>query len=735
VPQKTRYGRRHERRSTRGEQTPVSVPARPRIRNVSMATRLSLVVLAVTIGSLIATSIISLTYGERLADGLIRNELTSQVTLKADRFDRYMNVVQARTAALAGSSMMVEASVRFRDAYGLLTALDDSIVSEATTTVADFYRNRFAPELDVIVGSGVSWIGLMPSESPAVYLQSLYVANEVADASERRLLDDAGDGSAWSEVHRALNPRFREIVDRLGIADIYLVDPPTGTIVYSTAKAPDFATSLDSGPYDGSALANLFRAVRDMPQRGSVTISDLVPYTADVGRPAGFMASPVFEGDQMLGIFIVQIDTKGIDRIMTSEGEWMSDGLRETGETFLLGADGRMRSISRSFVEDPAEYLATVETADTTTAAERRAMAGTGTTAFFQRVIDPSSLERADSEPAVAISYLGREVFTTYRPLQISGLDWYVGAQVARAEVEQPVAAFRKALLIGVAIFVVVITFAAVAWSDRVFGPVRAIGDKLKRIHDGEEVGRLHPPRHSPSEFVMLAQSIDEMLENSRARQVELSAAADERLDIMRNLLPPSVADRVEAGDRRVLDQIPQATIVVLLVDGLGVLSHGSRVDDERELLNRLVGELNNLAKHRGVEPVKLIGDGYFAGSGLNFPVLDHAPRCVDFALMARDLARDVDPSGRLRLSAGIHSGPVTVGLAGSALLVYDLWGDTVSGAHLLARSALPDQILISAHTRGMLPSGLEVRSWGEPSADGTSVWEVVDNMTEGQRT
>jgi class 3 adenylate cyclase len=362
-------------------------------------------------------------------------------------------------------------------------------------------------------------------------------------------------------------------------------------------------------------------------------------------------------------------------------------------------------------------------------------MAGTGTTAFFQRVIDPSSLERADSEPAVAISYLGREVFTTYRPLQISGLDWYVGAQVARAEVEEPVAAFRKALLIGVAIFVVVITFAAVAWSDRVFGPVRAIGDKLKRIHDGEEVGRFDPPRHSPSEFVMLAQSIDEMLENSRARQVELSAAADERLDIMRSLLPPSVADRVEAGDRRVLDQIPQATIVVLLVDGLGDLSHGNRVDDERELLNRLVEELNNLANHRGVEPVKLIGDGYFAGSGLNFPVLDHAPRCVDFALMARDVARDVDPTGRLRLSAGIHSGPVTVGLAGSALLVYDLWGDTVNGAHLLARSARPDQILISAHTRGMLPSGLEVRSWGEPSADGTSVWEVVDNMTEGQRT
>ena len=736
MPLTTRHGRRSERRAVEADpsRAPASAPARPRIRNISMATRLSLVVLSVTVGSLMATSIISLTYGENLADDLIRSELSSQLALKAERLGRYANVLRAQTAALAGSSMMVEASVRFRDAYGQLSSIDDGAVSEATTAVSEFYRNRFAPELESTVGPGVSWTSLMPSEPPAIYLQSHYVANEVADASERRLLDDAGDGSAWSEVHREVNPRFREIADRLGLAGIYLVDPPTGTIVYSTAKAPDFATSLDVGPYDGSALAILFRTVRDRPERGSVTFSDLVPYTADGEQPAGFAASPVFEGDRLIGVFIVQIDNEEIDRIMTSEGEWASDGLGETGETFLLAADGRMRSISRSYLEDPAGYLAVAETAGTTTDGERTAIAGTGTTAFYQRVIDPPSLERIDSEPVAAISYLGREVFAVYRPLEISGLGWYVGAQVAREEVEEPVAAFRKALLIAVAIFVVVITFAAVAWSDRVFGPVRAIGDQLKRIHGGEQVGRFDPPPHSPSEFVVLARSIDEMLETSRARQVELSAAAGDRLDIMRSLLPPAIAERVEAGDRRVLDLIPQATIVVLLVDGLGDLIHG-QIDDKRELLNRLVDELNTLAERSGVEPVKLIGDGYFAGSGLNHPLLDHAPRCVEFALAARDVAVEADPSGRMRLSAGIHSGPVTVGLTGSALLVYDLWGETVSAAQLLARSARPDQILISDQARGMLPSGIEVRTWGDPAADGTSVWEVVGHMTEGQST
>ena len=52
----------------------------------------------------------------------------------------------------------------------------------------------------------------------------------------------------------------------------------------------------------------------------------------------------------------------------------------------------------------------------------------------------------------------------------------------------------------------------------------------------------------------------------------------------------------------------------------------------------------------------------------------------------------------------GIHSGSVTVGMAGGSRLVYDVWGRAVSVAHRLARSGSDGQILASSDTVALLP-------------------------------
>jgi class 3 adenylate cyclase len=51
-------------------------------------------------------------------------------------------------------------------------------------------------------------------------------------------------------------------------------------------------------------------------------------------------------------------------------------------------------------------------------------------------------------------------------------------------------------------------------------------------------------------------------------------------------------------------------------------------------------------------------------------------------------------------MSAGIDSGPVTVGLIGDTRLVYDLWGEAVDSASMLARIAQSGEILMTKATR-----------------------------------
>lgn len=698
--------------------------ARSWARNISNASRLALSILAITVASLLVTLVVSLTFGEDLDAEVIEGKLESQLTLKADGVEALFATTEIQVAALAGSGRISDAVSRFAGAYAELSAADESDLSEAAADVDEFYRDEFAPQLEATLGVATAWPTLRPTTDNATYLQAHYVATGSGDVASRRSVNDAGDGSAWSAVHREVHGGLLGISEQLGIGDLLLIDADSGVIVYSVAKDPDFATSVDTGPHSGSTLADLARQIREDPSAGAV-VADIASYLPAQGRPVGFIGAPVFDDGRLEGILVFRFPVDRLDDLMTSSGQWEALGFGESGETFLLGGDGRMRSVSRAFVEDRSGYLARVSDADTATAEEMAAMSGTGTTITFQKVVAQRTLEdiagfEMRSEPS---NYLGSEVLTAYQALDLDDVDWYVAAQMELGEIERPISEFRRSLLIAVAVYVVLITFATAAWARGVFRPLRGIGAALRRIYEGEPAAPLDVPDRAASEFGDLTRSVDAMLAASHARQQRLAEATEQRLQVMRSFLPASVADRLEAGSKRVVDSIAQVSVVVLVVHGLGDLMRSTGVEDYREQLDHLVSELHSIARMHGVEPVKLVGDAYFAGCGLDQPYLDHAPRAVAFALEACELVAADD----LRIAAGLHSGPVTVGLSGSSLLVYDLWGDTVATAQSLARAAGPGQVLATDEVRGMLPATHRVRGW---QSHGIDAWEVFGRET-----
>ena len=54
----------------------------------------------------------------------------------------------------------------------------------------------------------------------------------------------------------------------------------------------------------------------------------------------------------------LQLPITAINDVMTGFGGWDAEGLGDTGETYLAGADEQMRSVSRLVLEDPAEFAA-----------------------------------------------------------------------------------------------------------------------------------------------------------------------------------------------------------------------------------------------------------------------------------------------------------------------------------------------------------------------------------------
>ena len=703
------------------------------MRNISVATRLAVAIVVVAIASLVVITVIGLNEGEALTEGLIEARFTATRSAKAAEIEDYLRSSANQTAAMAQSPMTVDAARRFTTAYEELTEIDPDDLGSEQEEVLGFYRDEFVPALETVRGQDVRIREFLPTGSAAVYLQGNYLAAAADAEVVPRAIDDADDGSAWSAVHRELHPAFRDIIDQLGYEDLYIIDPETGAIVYSTLKAPEFATDLGVGPYSGSTLATLASRITRSPEAGAITVEDFARYAPHLDDPVGFIGSPILDGEELVGILAVQLPADEINRIMTSDGDWTTAGLGATGETYLIGPDDRMRSDSRAYLEDPERYFAEAEAAGTLTPAEANGAAAAGTTVIFQRA-DTSAVESAAvSEDSIVEStnYLGREVSTTLEPLDIGGVDWRLLVQVEREEIDVVLADFRSGVLISVSLFVVALTFLAVVWAGRVIQPVRRLSDRLRALQEDElapdtDLAADATTRRT-AEFARLTASIDQMIDSLAERETALAAKSTERLDVVRNLLPPEIVRRLEAGDRHVVDQVPNATVAALVVDGLGRLVNADTPTDSRELLDRTVDALDTLAGAHGLERVKLVGDTYFAVCGLNKPYLDHAPRAVAFALDARDVIEELS-AGRpteLDISAGIHSGPVTAGLAGSTRLIYDLWGATVSAAHFLARSARPGEIIVSDETKGRLPADVAVTARAGRSTLPTA-WNVT---------
>ena len=111
----------------------------------------------------------------------------------------------------------------------------------------------------------------------------------------------------------------------------------TEQVVYSVAKEVDFAADAQVGPFAESGLAAIIKAVHAQPQKGAVQVVDFQPYAPSFDTPASFFATPIFNGQHVIGILVIQLSLDTIDQI-TLEGSGQAlDGLGDSGKIYVVG--------------------------------------------------------------------------------------------------------------------------------------------------------------------------------------------------------------------------------------------------------------------------------------------------------------------------------------------------------------------------------------------------------------
>jgi class 3 adenylate cyclase len=701
-----------------------------------MGTRLPAAVMTVSLLALVVATIVAVVTGRDLGQEINDDQLVALQASGAIDVTNHMASLSRTTEALAASPQAVVAVDEFADAHQELQALTPEENADRVSALVDHHRAEYIEPL-AEAGRTIGVRDIVGTNAAAIYLQHEY-AVDLGPVRNPAALDDAGDGSTWSEIHRAVHPVYRDVVQRRDLIDLFLVEPDGGHVVYSVNKRPALGTSLDVGPFSGSVLAQAVDLVRDDPAAGVIT-TDLAAYDPALTLPVGAIAAPVLDGERLAGVLVLLYDADPITDILTADEDWDDGGFPETGQSYLIGEDGTTRTEPRTYLEDPVSHLDRSQEIGLLSEEERTVIEAGSTTVLVQPVVEETANAAEDEDTSVneTSSMVGDDTFTAVAPVPLEGLGWSVVSEVSVEAAEGGLDEFQQLLIVGAATFIVALTFLAVAWAAAIVRPVRAISDRLgsdasTRRLATEQREPIEVPARSPIEFHRLAESFDSMVEVLAEQQTRLTAARAERLRLLRRMLPPAVAERVASGDVQSLEEIPQATVTAVVVLGLGELVRVGETSTERDFIDRLHSDLDEAAERHGLERVKVVGDVYFAACGHDRPLIDHAPRSVAFAADAEDAIRAIGAGSPADLdgAVGVYTGPVTVGMSGGTRLLYDIWGETVTAAHYLARQAPRGAIVVSDTTHTLLPDSIEATPMSDD--DDGNAWIVAPSSVGG---
>jgi methyl-accepting chemotaxis protein len=509
---------------------------------MKIKTKITIASVSMGIFSAVCASLIigwmSVDFGKKALEESAKDQLISIREIKKSQIEDYFRYIEDQVKTFSNDRMIIDAMQEFNSGFHEYTSeLTLPNYNAYQNELKSYYTDEYLEQYKQVNNGSTLDVDQLVSklDNEAIALQYRYIQSNPHPLGAKDELVETSGNTRYERTHNKYHKHIRDYLKKFGYYDIFLVDAVSGDIVYSVFKELDFATSLIDGPYADSGIAEAFNAAHALNGQDDFALTDFKPYAPSYEYPASFIASPIFENGVKVGVLIFQMPISKIDQIMTYDQKWKSSGLGESGETYLVGADLKMRSQGRFMIEDKTTYARLLESLGYENSLVKM-IEQKGTTIGLQTV-DTKGVHAAlkgESGFNIFPDYRGIPVLSAYAPVNIAGMNWTIMSEIDEAEAFAPVSTiikrvFSSSLIVVICIIGLAIAagiFVARSISNPISKMVNSVIDCVKDITNGDGDLTFRLDNSTKDEMGELSTAFNHFIESVQAIVREFNSAS-----------------------------------------------------------------------------------------------------------------------------------------------------------------------------------------------------------------
>ena len=375
------------------------------------------------------------------------NKLKVLNSAKKGEVSDYFDSLKGLLTSLAKHEGTKESFLAFEEGfYKLQDELKLDISSIKSSLKTDFEKN-YLPDVNYEIPNSSQKRNLseyLPENENALVAQYIFITDNDSKLGEKNNMTFNNKyESTYMSAHKKYHPTFDKFLTSFELYDIFMVDLK-GNLIYTDFKEKDYATNLKNGVYSNTGIARVYKKALAINE-GELAFDDFSPYEPSYNSAASFIATPLYVQGSKKGVLIFQMPVDRINSIMSLNGAYKEAGLGESGETYLIGMDYKMRNNSR-FTKD----------------IQNKVVQDLGSTIGVWEVKTASTAEVITNTSKkgswIINDYRGVSVLSVYNTINLYDQDkWVIIAEIDEEEALQPANDLRDLIVISSVIVLVLV--------------------------------------------------------------------------------------------------------------------------------------------------------------------------------------------------------------------------------------------------------------------------------------